>query len=55
MKRIMIVKKTDLSGTSTKHINVEDNESFQDLVYMEVTAEQLKERHDKYWNKNLYN
>jgi len=51
MRRLMIVKKTDLSGTSTKHIEIPVDSIFQDTVYTEVTPEQLKQRIAEYWGK----
>ena len=50
-KQIMIVKKTDLAGTSTKHISIPENHKFKDAVYMEVTAQELKKRGEQYWTK----
>jgi len=51
MRKIMIVKKTDLTGTSIKHIDIPAESLFGDLVYMEVTPELLKRRIAEYWGK----
>lgn len=49
MRKIMIVKKSDLTGTSTKHIEMPDGQVFKDEIYMEVNSEQLKARSNEYW------
>lgn len=49
---IMIVKKSDLNGGSTKTIEIAEGEVFTHAVYMEVTSEQLKQRSDEYWGKS---
>lgn len=41
-RNIMIVKKTDFTGTSTKHITITGE--FSDEVYMEVTSEDIIKR-----------
>jgi len=49
MKKIMIVKRTDLAGTSVKHIEIPKDTTFIHRVYIEVTSTQLKKRSYQYW------